>query len=102
MELSKSTCLRPLMAEHRTDVEILLWERMSRPIVLNERADRAGRPFRAQGQRGSVSVWKRIHLLLDDVCRRTDASCEERRELEDGDTDLLVSITKRPASCCLL
>ena len=31
MELPESPCLRPLMAEHRTEVEIFLWERIEPP-----------------------------------------------------------------------
>src|SRR5580765_3106358 len=64
MELPETPCLWPLMAEHRSDVKIFLWERIGRPIVLDERANRPRSAFRAQGQRGPVSVGEGVHLLL--------------------------------------
>ena len=50
MKLPQAPCLRPLVAEHWTNVEILLREWISRTIVLDEGTDRAGRPFRTQRQ----------------------------------------------------
>src|SRR5437879_253601 len=97
MELPEAPRLRPLMAEHRTDVEIFLWEWIGRPIVLDEGADRACCAFRAQGQRGSIPVGKCVHLLLDDICLRANAPGKERSEFENGDTDLLIPVAERPA-----
>src|SRR6266850_547624 len=96
MELPEASCLRPLVAEHRTDVEIFLWERIGRPIVFDEGADRAGRGFRAQGQRGPIPVGKGVHLFLDDVRRRANTPGKECGEFEDGDTDLLIPVRVRP------
>src|SRR2546422_4444239 len=96
MELPEASCLRPLVAEHRTDVEILLWERIGRPIVFDEGADRAGRGFRAQGQRGPIPVGKGVHLFLDDVRRCANTPGKECGEFEDGDTDLLIPVRVSP------
>src|SRR5512141_1719109 len=102
MELPEAPCLRPLMAEHRAEVEIFLRERIGCPVVLDEGADCTGSALGAQGQGGTITVRKGVHLLLDDICRRADAPGKERSELEDGDADLLVPVTECPASRCIL
>src|ERR1041385_1993013 len=50
MELPESPCLRPFVTEHRAEIEIFLWKRIGRSIMLDERTDCASRTFRAQGQ----------------------------------------------------
>ena len=66
--------------------------------MLDESADCARCAFWAQGQRSPIPVGKRVHLLLDDICRGANAPGKEFSKFEDGDTDLLIPVTERPAS----
>src|SRR5688572_12342603 len=97
MELPEAPRLRSLMAKHGPEIKKLLRERIGCPIVLDEGANCPRCTFRAQGQRGPIPIREGVHLLLNDIRGRADASGKERGKFENRDTDFLISVTGRPS-----
>src|SRR5215470_12467441 len=98
VKLPETSCLRALVTEHGTEVEIFLGARVGREIMFDEGPDRSRCTLRSKGQRRTIPVSERIHFLLNDVGRGTDTPSEQSGDLEDRNADLLKSVTDRRSS----
>ena len=74
--------------EHRPDVVELLQARLLIQPVFDVGAQHRCRVLRAQRQRTSVAILKRVHLFADDVGFFTDAAREQRSLFQDRRANL--------------
>src|SRR5215831_1314790 len=98
VKLPEPSCLRALVAEHGTQVEIFLGEGVGREVMFDKGPHRSRCTLRSKRQRRTIPVSERIHFLLNDVSRGTDTPSEQSGDLEDRNTDLLKSVTDRCSS----
>src|SRR5688572_1452925 len=91
IELTEATRLRPLIAEHRPGAPDTL-ALVVQQAVADHRAHDAGRRLRAQRQRVAARILEGEHLFLHDVGELADRALEQRRVLDDGHADFLVTV----------
>ena len=91
-KLAKATLLRTFPAEHRSHVVKLEQPRLLVEAMFNIGADHRCRVLRTQCEGRPVAVFKRVHLLGNDIGFRAYTAGEKLGFLEDGRADFLVMI----------
>ena len=98
MKLAVTSFLRTLAAEHRSHVPQLL-RAVVQQIVFDHRTQAGCRTFRPQAQaQRIVGIGKSVHFLTDHIGFFADGTDKQTRLLDNRRTDLLITISTRPAA----
>ena len=102
MELAQPSRLRPLLAEHRSDVIHFDQRLRFTQVILDVCSNDRSGSFRPQSQAVVAPVGERVHFFPHDVRQFADTPCEEGGLFEEGRTDfLIVEAMKDRADCRL-
>src|SRR5690606_39598245 len=91
IKLAVTAFLRPLVAEHRAGVPQTL-RLVVQQAVFFTGTHTAGGAFGAQGQAVAIAVVEGVHLFFDDVGHFADGALEQRRLLNNGHTNFVITI----------
>ncbi len=91
MKLAVAPLLRTLVPKHGSAVPEPLYL-IEQQAMLKTRPHTAGSALRPQGEAVTIAVLEGIHLLFDDIRDLADGAFEQVGHLQDGHTDLVVTI----------